>query len=551
MLFSGKNCTKVALYLRLSREDGDKAESESISNQRELLADYLKEHPTLTAVEEYADDGYSGTSFERPAFKRMMEDAKRKKINCILVKDLSRLGRNYIEVGRYLEKIFPLMGIRFIAIIDHYDSADQDSSAGEILVPFKNLINDSYCRDISKNIRTQLDIKRKQGDFIGSFAAYGYQKSSENKNRLVIDENAAKVVRLIFEMKIRGASAQYIGQHLNEMGVLTPMEYKRSCGFNFNSGFRARTTSKWDAKSVLRVLTNESYTGVMVQGKNRKINYKVKKSVPIQPEKWIRIEDTHEAIIPKDVFDEVQDLLKKDTRAAPNQAEVYLLSGFVRCADCGQSMVRRTVTKNGARYIYYVCSTNKAGNGCSSHSIREDLLTDAILTAIQNQIMALVDAGQVMREMEMLPQEHMGLKTLHTQIEALQAEVERYQELKVQLYRDRQLEVVTTEEYSEISARFSERIAAAKESMAKLEMRCNEIAQQKTGLWPWMDSFCKYHNVEQLDRRVLSALVDHVTVYRKNKIEVVFRFQDEIEQMLGYVADLTDGETGGKENVAI
>lgn len=337
-------------YLRLSREDGDKLESDSIRNQRELIQDYHRKHPEIQVVEEYVDDGYSGTNFDRPAFSQMLEDAKKKKINCIIVKDLSRLGRNYIETGRYLEKIFPFMGIRFISINDHYDSADEDRDNDHIIIPFKNLINDAYCRDISIKIRSQLDVKRAHGKFIGSFAGYGYLKDPADKNHLIIDEYAAEIVKLVFNLKMDGMSSQHIAQRLDEMGVLPPMEYKRMCGMNFNSGFRAGADECWSAVSVNRILKNELYTGMMVQGKRKKINYKVKQSRDIAADDWVRVEGTHEAIIPKEMFEQVQGLLELDTRTAPEQDRVYLFSGFVRCGDCEQNMVKRCTSK-GKRNI--------------------------------------------------------------------------------------------------------------------------------------------------------------------------------------------------------
>ena len=295
MYFNQKSIL-AADYLRLSREDGDKLESDSIRNQRSLINDFVKQHKEIQLVEEYIDDGYSGTNFDRPAFQRMLEDVKRKKINCIIVKDLSRLGRNYIETGRYLEKIFPFMGVRFIAITDHYDSATGSDDADQIIVPFKNLINDAYCRDISIKIRSQLDVKRKNGQFIGNFAAYGYLKDPEDKNHLIVDEYAADIVRLIFNLKIDGYSSQRIAAQLNKMGVLPPLEYKRSRGMNYNSGFRSGSDPKWAVTSINRILQNELYIGTMVQGKNRKINYKVKKSSPIARENWIRVEELYEYI---------------------------------------------------------------------------------------------------------------------------------------------------------------------------------------------------------------------------------------------------------------
>ena len=308
---------RAAAYLRLSIEDGDKAESNSIGNQRELIRDFAAERPGLHLVEEYADDGYTGTNFERPGFKRMMEDIKSGKINGIIVKDLSRLGRNYIEMGKYLEQIFPMMGIRFIAINDNYDNANTESSDSDsIVVPFKNLLNDSYCRDISIKVRSQLDMKRRKGEFIGGYAIYGYCKDERNKNRLVVDEYAADIVRSIYRRKLEGMSAQAIAEQLNSENVLAPSEYKRLCGLNYHSGFKAGTHAKWQAIQVLRILKNEIYTGTMVQGRRQKINYKIKKIRDVEESGWIRVPNMHEAIIPQKLFDTVQEVLKLDTCAS-------------------------------------------------------------------------------------------------------------------------------------------------------------------------------------------------------------------------------------------
>ena len=361
MFFQGNEKYNCATYLRLSRSDGDQQESNSIKNQRALLNDYMGKHPELHKFDEYVDDGYSGTNFERPDFKRMMQDIEKRNVNCIIVKDLSRFGRNYIETGRYLERIFPFMGVRFIAINDHYDSAEENDDKGRILIPFNNLINDTYCRDISMRVRSHLDVKRKEGQFIGSFAGYGYQKDPKDKNHLIIDEYAAGIVQEIFKLKLNGMSAQHIANHLNELGVLPPNEYKRASGFNYTCGFRAGLNQKWTVVSVNRILKNESYTGTLIQGKRRKINYKIKKSQDVGTDNWIRVEGTHDAIISRGEFQQVQQLMELDTRTSPSQKTVYPLSGFLRCADCGQNMIRRTVTKKGKKYQYYHCSTYKNG----------------------------------------------------------------------------------------------------------------------------------------------------------------------------------------------
>lgn len=532
MYFKKEKAYLIASYVRLSREDGDKVESDSIHNQRELICDFVKKHDDLKLVEEYIDDGYSGTNFDRPAFMRMIEDAKRKKIDCIIVKDLSRLGRNYIETGKYIEKIFPFMGIRFIAINDHYDSADEESDADHIIIPFKNLINDAYCKDISIKIRSQLDVKRKSGKFIGSFAGYGYLKDPKDKNHLVVDEYAAQIVQMVFRLKLDGVSSQRITEKLTEMGALPPLEYKRMLGMNFNSGFRSGSNPKWSVVAVNRILRNELYTGNMVQGKRKKISYKVKQSRAVNEADWIRVAGTHEAIIPTEEFDQVQRVMLMDTRTAPDAEKIYLFSGFLRCGDCGQNMVKRCTTKDGKKYHYYHCSTYKSGNGCTAHLISEKHLTDIVLEAIRKQVEVLVRAEAVLGQIQLLPQERFGVKEVKAQIATLSAEVERYQELKTRLYQDMQDGVVDRGEFKAINERFTEKIRSAQQAQNKLEVKLENLLKTETELQPWLEEFKSYRNIQHLERKVLVLLIDHIDVYGKDRIEIHFQFEDEIQQMI-------------------
>lgn len=548
MYLKSQNSFLAADYLRLSSEDGDKAESDSIRNQRSLIQDFVKKHSDISLVEEYVDDGYSGANFERPAFQRMMEDVRNHKINCIIVKDLSRLGRNYIETGRYLEKIFPVLGVRFIAVNDHYDSADTKNDTDQIIVPFKNLINDAYCRDISMKIRSQLDIKRKKGQFIGSYAGYGYFKDPNDKNHLVIDEYAAEIVRLIFHMKIEGFSADRIAMKLNEMGVLTPMEYKRSCGFNYNSGFRSGNEPKWGASSVLRILKNELYVGTMVQGKSRKINYKVKVSREIEPENWIKVEGTHEPIITREMFDCVQNLMKLDTRTSPEKESIYVFSGLLRCGDCGQNMVRRSVRKNEKQYFYYHCSTFKSGEGCSSHNISDVALQKVVLNAIRNQIALIVKADAIIAQIENIPQQQFGIKVLDTQMKALGVEIQKYKDLKSNLYQDMIDGIITREEYRDIKQTFSQKIETAEESVRELERKKKRMLSNEMRTQKWVEEFKQCQNIKTLDRKVAVMLLNRIVVYSSDRIEIHFNNEDEIKELVEYALEHED-EIQGKVEV--
>ena len=495
---------RAAAYLRLSIEDGDKAESNSIGNQRELIRDFAAERPELHLVEEYADDGYTGTNFERPGFKRMMEDIKSGKINCIIVKDLSRLGRNYIEMGKYLEQNFPMMGIRFIAINDNYDNANTESSDSDsIVVPFKNLLNDSYCRDISIKVRSQLDMKRRKGEFIGGYAIYGYCKDERNKNRLVVDEYAADVVRSIYRRKLEGMSAQAIAEQLNSENVLAPSEYKRLCGLNYHSGFKAGTHAKWQAIQVLRILKNEVYTGTMVQGRRQKINYKIKKIRDVEESGWIRVPNMHEAIIPQKLFDTVQEVLKLDTCASKGQQTVNLFSGIVRCGGCGQNMVRRTVSKNGKKYIYLHCVTNHNGLGCSSHLISESKLEEVVLAALQGKVQQISGLEHRLDEINEIPKNERRLKSVEEHLKMLEQEEQKYQTLRRQLYEDMSSGIVSQEEYKEFSHSFNEKVETIRKAKAEMNRQRDCLNNLDVEHLPWMDAL----ELEHLEEEKLTAAI--------------------------------------------
>ena len=544
MYLKSHNSFLAAIYLRLSSDDGDKAESDIIRNQRSLLQDFVSKHSELSLIEEYVDDGYSGANFERPAFQRMMEDVRNHKINCIIVKDLSRLGRNYIETGRYLEKIFPVLGVRFIAVNDHYDSADTKNDADQIIVPFKNLINDAYCRDISMKIRSQLEIKRKKGEFTGSYASYGYAKDPVDKNHLVIDEYAAEIVRFIFNMKMDGYSADRIAMKLNEMGVLTPMEYKRSCGFNYTCGFRSYKDAKWCATSVLRILKNELYVGTMVQGKTRKINYKVKACMDVRPEDWVKVEGTHEPIVSREIFECVQNLMKLDTRTSPEEEMIYIFSGLLRCGDCGQNMVRRVVKKKGKQYCYYHCSTYKNKEGCTSHNISDVKLQKVVLEAIQKQIALLVQADAIMAQIENIPQQQFGVKLLDSQIRTLNAEVQKYKDLRNNLYQDMVDGIITREEYRDIKQTFTRKMERAEESIRELETKKRRLLSNEMRTQKWVEEFKNCRNIESLDRKVTVMLIERIVIYSSDRIEIHFNHADEMAELISYAFASKDAMQG-------
>lgn len=350
---------KATKYMRLSYTDDKTNESDSIINQKKLIDEFIDKNPDIEIVNERIDDGYSGILFDRPAFTEMMKDIENGTVNCVIVKDLSRLGREYIETGRYLRKIFPAYGVRFIAINDNIDTA-KEAAAGDLSVSFKSIINDEYCRDISVKVRSALNAKRRNGDFVGAIPVFGYKKSDDNKNRLVIDEYAAHIVQDIFRMKINGRSADKIAEELNRLGIPSPLKYKRDNGIPFPKGGYADTdNSKWSATTVIRILKDKVYTGTLIQGKKGKPNYKIKEKV-IKPEsEWFITEHAHEAIISNADFELAQRIMKIDTRISPKKENVYMFSGVLICGCCGNRMTRKTVTYKDNKYFYYYCPTGK------------------------------------------------------------------------------------------------------------------------------------------------------------------------------------------------
>lgn len=515
----------AALYVRLSREDGDKEESESITNQKELIKEFIKTQQDIRISSERIDDGYSGVNFERPAFMEMLEDIKKGRIDCIIVKDLSRFGRNYIEVGRYIEKIFPYLGVRFIAINDNYDSIYAKTPFDNILLPFKNLINDSYCRDISIKIRSQLDMKRKNGDFIGSFAPYGYQKAEDNKNKLVIDEFAAENVKLIFRLKIAGMSTGKIAEYFNELGILSPMEYKRSIGSRFKTSFKVRNKSDWTAAAITRILKNEVYRGVLEQGKRTTINYKIKKRTNKEKKDWIRVEDNHEAIISKKEFSLVQELQKQDTRIPPKGNTLYLFSGLLKCADCNGNMVRKTVPSGAKSLIYYVCGTNKYEKTCSCHSVSEKALESCVLVTLNKQIEEVVDIEKLLSNIDQPNSSQKEIRKMKERIISKEEEVKKYQLLKLSLHEDLQEGLIDKEEYRELKESYLDRCRSAEATIGKLYSEINNIIDNGIETCHWIEAFERNRGINSLTRSIVIALIDKIDIYEGNRITIILKYQ--------------------------
>ena len=519
-------------YLRLSRDDGDKEESNSITGQRELLRDFLANHSDIREYTIRVDDGWSGSTFERPGFQKMMEDVKAGRTNCIVVKDLSRFGRNYLDAGEYIEKIFPFLGVRFIAVNDNYDSLGGKKSSDDLIIPFKNLINEAYCRDISVKIRTQLEIKRKKGQYLGSFATYGYLKDEQDKNKLVVDEFAADIVRDMFQWKLEGVSPQDIANTLNRLGVLSPMEYKRTLGMKFTTPFKTNPKAVWSAATVIRILKNPVYTGVLIQGKATTPSYKVHKRVTKAESEWCVIENNHEAIVSQMLFDNVQKVLRLDTRRSPEDEAVTLFSGMVFCGDCGASMVRKTVPAGGRKYVYYVCSANKQDKtACSPHRIRDNALEEIVLDSLKVHIQDVIDMSDLLAMTDTAPLRTAEAQKIQRQLDKKREEYEKLQKLLMWLYENLVGGILDREEYIRLKESFSSRASEAEKQMDALRDTLTNIREHGTEN-AWMEEFKRHRGITALDRSIVVSLIDKILVHEDNTIEIIYRWQDEFAWQL-------------------
>lgn len=517
----------ATLYLRLSRDDGDKEESNSITGQRELLRDFIRNHPELREYAVRIDDGFTGSNFERPDFKKMMEDVKEGRTNCIIVKDLSRFGRNYLDAGEYIEKIFPFLGVRFIAVNDNYDSLGEKSASDDLVIPFKNLINEAYCRDISVKVRTQLEIKRKSGQYIGAFAVYGYMKDETDKNRLIVDEYAADIVRDIFAWKLDGMSPQDIAVRLNQSGILSPMEYKKSLGMKFATSFKANAQAAWSANSVLRILKNPVYIGVLTQGKETTPSYKVRKRIIKPEDEWAVIPDSHEPIVRREDFETVQKVLTLDTRRSPDDSNVQLFSGMVFCGECGASMVRKTVPSGNKKYVYYVCSAHKQDKSCSSHGIRDKALEEVVLETVKQYIRDVIDLDDILSMTDTAPLRTAEAQKVQRQLDKKRSEHERLQKLLMSLYENLADGIIDRDEYARLKQNYSGRSAECEKQMDALQESLVQIKEHGGEHREWMTRFRKHQNITELERSIAVALIDRILIYKDNRVEVHFRFEDE------------------------
>lgn len=530
---------KAALYIRLSREDGDKTESYSVTSQREILKEYLKLNPDIELYDYYVDDGWSGTNFNRPSFMRMIEDIYSGYVNCVIVKDLSRFGRNYTDAGYYLDNVFVRLKVRFIALNNGIDteSGNMNVATQCISVGVTNVINESLAATTSVNVRGTLNVNRAQGKFIGSFATYGYEKSPEDRHKLIIDEDSANVVRMIYDKFLSGQSVIGIAKSLNEQGIPNPSMYKTLKGLNYRHSTGKNNDGLWHDSSVRRILQNEMYIGNMVQGKNTTISYKIKQCRAIPKEDWIIVENTHEPIIDKDTFYKVQSLFGKNIRSSPIKKEVDLFSGLVRCADCNRIMNKKTNNHSYGTYRYYRCMTYRklSKDACSNHTVRIDKLENAVFVTLRKMIDTAIEFEKVIEIINKNENRKNEARSIEKMLEIQNKEREKFMKTSLDLYPDWKEGIITKEEYLKLKSDIAGKIDAVDKNIENLKKTAEEFKKGIAGENDFVSHFKRYGNLKCLTRNVVIELIDEILVHEGGNITVKFKFNDEFEKAAEYI----------------
>lgn len=531
---------EAGLYVRLSDEDNGGRSADGIDNQLEYLLEFVRQFETVKVAETYMDNGQTGTDFERPGWERMMEDAKCGRINCIIVKDLSRFARNYLEAGDYLEKIFPFLGIRFIAVSDRFDSAGEIFPPKELITEFKNLANDYYSKDISNKIMSAFRVKKEQGQFIGGKAPYGYVLKN---NHYVIDEPAADVVRRIFEMKADGISAYKIARILNQEGLPSPSRYAGEHGVK---KYKGCSHILWQPEAVSRILYNRAYAGDLVQGKYNHSIYSREKRGKKEEAAWEVIEDAHPAIIDRDSFQKIQEIREKnrkvwkDRQGRPGYGNV--LEGILVCGICHHAMWRNKEVENGrARYYFYCASAyGHSQVKCNTSSIVDHRIFDMVLKQIKLQIDLAVEADSLLERMKKSDCQLSAYRMKKKEAEQVRDELQRYVYLKTSIYEDMKQGILTKDEYLTAKERYTGKISELETELNSKQAELDHFKQCMTGENRWLKVFLNFRDAKELTRDMAVSLLEKVEVYEDKRIHIRFRFRNEYEYLTSMLQSSND-----------
>ena len=519
---------RVALYIRLSVEDNKKRGC-SIENQRLVLNDFLADKPEFVVYDTYIDNGATGTNFHRVGFQQMLSDIEAGHINCVIVKDLSRLGRNSIDTGYYIEQYFYSHNVRFIAVTDQFDTADSGNLHGGIMLPLKNMINEAYALDIGRKIKAQARQAMKDGDYIGARAPYGYRKDPENCHKLLVDEATAPVVKQIFEWASDRVGLNRIARNLNELGIPAPSHYKQATGEITSPGLIGN--GKWQTRTVMKILESEVYTGDLVQGKTKIVDHQ---QVRADKDNLIIAKGTHEPIISHELFEAVQEYRKEvwtESKSKPkNPYTPNIFKGKVFCADCGRSLHRqRAVRKKGPDIYWFHCLTNSriAKDTCKGVMIQETELISTVTAILEKELSVALGMSLPLFQLE--AKQKQGKDTLRAKMSVKRQEIEKKQRLIRGLYENFVQGILTSEEYFDMKADYE----------ALISELSGEIEQLEIGMETLDDQLAKYKEMEQdaktlaqdhaLTAELIGRLIERIEIDHERNIHVSFYFKSEFQ----------------------
>lgn len=533
----------VGIYCRLSNDDERDGESASIENQKLLLQQYVRDRG-WNEIDIYIDDGYSGTNFQRPGVQRLIEDAKAKRINVILVKDLSRFGRNYIEFGQYTDYLFPSIGCRFIALNNGIDTGNNDSSTD--VMCFLNLFNEFYSRDTSKKVKAVKKACAENGKFMGTYPPFGYKRDPVDKHHLVIDEETAPIVRHIFDMRAAGTTFSQIADRLNKDGITPPRSlYYQRKGQNIPS----EVSQEWVGATVRRILASEVYIGNMVQGKTGTLSYKSRKLKSKPQEDWIRVEGTHEPLISREVWDTAVSIAQKKVRKSPTSDGIKsIFTGLVYCADCGAKMrnrVERFTRKDGTpgRYSSFICGTyiQKGKSACTIHTIYEHIIAELVLSDIREKAQfAAYDRDRLLEKIIHMKnaQRQDLMASCENKLRAVSARIAELEQLMQCLYEDKCAGVIPQAVFQTLMQKYETERAQKAAILPELERKVKEQTEGRQGADRWAEIIRRYTEITELDESILFELVDRIEIGEAKK-HLGIRIQD-VKVFYRYVGCVDD-----------
>ena len=506
----------AALYIRLSKEDESEGPSQSVQNQESLLREFVQQH-RLSVYDTYVDDGWSGTSFDRPDFQRMIADIEAKKVNMVITKDLSRLGRDYIMTGHYMERYFPEHRVRYISLLDGIDTG-VDSTANDI-TPFRAIMNDMYAKDISKKIKSVKRDKQRKGQFIGGKPVYGYKMHPTEKNKIVIDEEAARVVRRIFALALSGMSCRNIATLLNQEGVPTPATYA-----GLPVARPGPYTGLWSSERISDMLQNETYIGNMVQGRSVKISYKSKKCLKQDPANWVVVEGTHEPLVDGETFRKVRMLVnsRKHTRSRTYD---FLLKGLIFCHECGHPLaVLNRKNARGEDVLYFVCRTyqrfTKAGV-CTCHSIKEKTVTDAVIAKVREVCQAYLNPDELLPVAQEAVENARKQSSLESELQALQSKIDSLTASLDRMYTDRLSGLLPEADFQRIFSRIKLERKQLEEKRRELELDKKSPVRGEDRAKELVQRFIETAGES---RELLVSLIERVELTEDKEVIIKFRF---------------------------